>query len=87
MKQRVYVLLDVEAKKGREVVRSLADSSGVVSADMLEDDSEVMVVIEAADRGQLAARAVQAITSVEGATTGVRLLPVRDRKQPPVCAT
>ena len=82
MKERVYVLLDVPAKKGKEVSRTLGKRSGVISADILEDQSGVMVLIEAGDRKQLAARAVQAITSVELLTTGLRLLPVQNRTKP-----
>jgi hypothetical protein len=80
MNDRVYVLLDVIDGKSTEVVHTLIGKGGVVSADMLEDPSSVVLVVEADDRKQLAALTIQAIASVDNMTHGLRLLPVKNNE-------
>ena len=77
MNDRVYVLLDVIEGKAKEVARTLAGKSGVVSADVLENPVGVIMVVEASGQKQLAALTVRAITSVDNLTNGLRLLPVK----------
>ena len=86
-RQRVYVRVDTPMEKGKEVSGIFGRKCGVMLADVLQDQSGVMVLIEAGHRKQLVARTVQAITSVELLTTGVRLLPVQTKAKPhAVCA-
>lgn len=81
MSDRVYVLLKVVEGKSAQVVSTLKDKHGVVMADVLEDQSEVMMVAEASERQRLAELTVQAIISVEDVTGEVRLLPIKREDQ------
>ena len=79
MDDRVYILLDIVDGKAEQVAQALQESPGVVMADALEDPPDVIMVMEAAERQQLAKLAIQALASVETMTECVYLLPVRDR--------
>ena len=79
MDNRVYILLDIAYGKAEQVAQVLQASPGVVMADAVEGPPEVIVVVEAAEREQLAKLTAQALTSVGTAIEDVRLLPARDR--------
>ena len=79
MDNRVYILLDIVYGKAEQVAQVLQESPGVVMADAVEGPPEVIVVVEAAEREQLAKLTIQALASVETAIENVRLLPARDR--------
>ena len=78
MNDRVYVLLEVMDGKTEQVVRVLQQVPGVVTVEALEGPPDVVVVIEAPERKQLAKRTIAAMGSVERLIEQVRLLPARD---------
>lgn len=77
MSDRAYVLLHIVDGKAEQAVKVLRKSPGVVMADALEDPPDVIIVIEAPERQQLAELTVQALASVESITENVCLLPTR----------
>ena len=79
MDDRVYLLLDIVDGKAEDVAQFLKEVSGVVMADALEGSPDVVVVIEAPERKQLAKWTIQALASVEMMTEQVHLLPIRER--------
>lgn len=79
MMTRVYVILDVIDGKPDQVVRSLRNKSGVVMADVLEDSSNVITVVEASERQRLAELTVRALASVESMAECLEIMPARDR--------
>ena len=78
MSPRVYVLLDIIAGKSAQVTQTLRSKQGVILADELEDQSRVIMVVQAADRQKLAELTVQALDSVESMTDGLQLLPAKN---------
>lgn len=77
MSDRAYVLLDIVDGKIEQALKVLQKSPGVVMADTLEGPPDVIIVIEAPERQQLAELTVQALASVESITENVCLLPTR----------
>jgi len=59
--------------------RVLQEIPGVVIVDALEGPPDVIIVMEAAEREQLAKWTIEALSSVETLTEQVRLLPTRER--------
>ena len=78
MKDKVYILLDVMDGKAEQVVQVLQEIPGVLMVDALEGPPDIVVVIEAPEREQLAKWTIDALASVEMLTEQVRLLPTRD---------
>jgi len=78
MVARAYVLLDIVDGKSEQVAQALQSKPGVVIAEQLEGPPDLIMVVEASDLQHLAKLTVQAITSVETMTHGLRLLPVQD---------
>jgi len=66
--------VDGKAEQATEVLRK---RPGVVMADALEGPPDVVIVMEAPERQQLAKLTVQALASVETITERVSLLPNR----------
>jgi hypothetical protein len=79
MSDRAYILLDIVHGKAEQATEVLQESPGVVMADALEGPPDVIVVIEAPKRQQLAKLIIQALTSVEIMTEHVCLLPTEDK--------
>ncbi len=79
MVNRVYVLLDIESGKAEQVAKILRGLTGVVMVDVLEGSPDVIMVVEAGGRQQLARRIVKALASVDSMTENVSLLPRRYR--------
>ena len=79
MGDKVYVLLDIADGKAERVAQVLRESPGVVSADTVEGPPDVVIVMEAPTREQLAKWTVEALTLVEMMTEHAMLLPARDR--------
>ena len=75
---RAYVLLDVVDGESQQVAQALRGRPGVVIADLLEGPPDVIMVIEASERHELATLTVQALASVETMVRGMRLLPPQD---------
>jgi len=78
MNHRVYVLLDIVDGSVEEVTGVLRENLGVLIADALESPPDVIVLIEAPQREQLAKWTIKALSSVETLSEQVRLLPTRD---------
>ncbi len=55
---------------------------GVVKADLLEGPPDVIVVVEASNRQELAELTMQVLASVETMTEHLQLLPTRDGYNP-----
>jgi hypothetical protein len=77
MSDRAYILLDITDGKIEQALKVLQKSPGVVMADALEGPPDVIIVMEAPERQQLAKLTVQALGSVEAITERVNLLPNR----------
>jgi len=78
MNDKVYVLLDMVDGKAEHVVQVLQEIPGVVMVETLEGPPDIVVLIEAPEREQLAKWTIDALASVEMLTEQVRLLPTRD---------
>jgi len=78
MNDRVYVLLDIVDGKAEQAAEVLRQRIGVIMADTLESPPDVIAVMEAPERQQLAKLAIQALASVETMTEHVCLLPARE---------
>ena len=78
MSARVYVLLDIKDARAEQVAQVLRESPGVAMVDALEGPPDIIMVIEAEERQQLAKLTIQAISSVETTTENVCLLPVKN---------
>jgi hypothetical protein len=79
MSDRAYILLDIVEGKAEQATEVLQESPGVVMADALECPPDVIVVMEAPKRQQLAKLIIQALASVEIMTEHVCLLPTKDK--------
>ncbi len=82
MGARAYVLLDVTGSRSGDVAKVLRGRPGVVRADLLEGPPDVIVVVEASNRQELAELTVQLLASVETMTEHLQLLPTRDGYNP-----
>jgi hypothetical protein len=74
-RSRVYVLVNVAERQGRAAASILRCQPGVVVADVVEAQPSVMMVVEARGRQRLAELTIQALTSVEGLTADIHLMP------------
>ncbi len=81
-KARVYVLVDVAGGYQEEVASVLRCKPGVVMADNVEGQPNVIMVVEAQDRQSLAELTVRALASVEMATGGMHLMPAEEHRTP-----
>jgi len=79
MSDRAYILLDIVDGKAEQVTKVLRENHGVVMVDALEGPPDVIIVMEAPKRQQLAKLTIQALASVETMTEHVCLLPARDK--------
>ena len=79
MGDRAYILLDIADGKAKQAIKVLRESPGVLMVDALEGPPDVIIVMEALERQQLAKLAVQALASVETMTDHVSVLPTKDR--------
>lgn len=77
MKTRAYVFLDIKEGAADRAVRVLEGMAGVIMADRLEGNPDVILVVEASSREALAKLTVQAMTEIESITCGLRLLPAQ----------
>lgn len=77
MSQRAYILLQTVEGKAEHVAQALRRRPGVMVADSLDGPPDVIMVVEAPGRTELAELTVQALSSVETMTADVWLLPAR----------
>ena len=78
MNYRVYVLLDTVEGSGHEAIEVLRESPGIVMTDELEGSPDVLILVEAPEREQLAKWTIEALNSVEKWTEKIQLLPTKD---------
>ncbi len=75
---RAYILLDTREGRSVEAAEALQAMRGVVIADPLEGPPDVVVVVEASDRQELARLTNRALASIEALIEGLNLLPVQN---------
>jgi len=73
---KAYVLIDVNNGKSEQVAKTLRNKPGVVAVDNVEGPPDVIIMIRAGERQELAKLTIDALLSVEGLTESVRCLPV-----------
>jgi hypothetical protein len=74
----VYILLNAVEGKASQVAQMLRGRAGVRMVDVLEGLPNVIMVLQARSRQQLAEFTNQALSSVESLTEDVQVLPVRN---------
>ena len=76
MNAKVYVLIDVSPGKSGHVVETLQMKPGVIAVDSIEGPPDVIMIVRAADRQELAKLTIDALITVEGLTEEIKCLPV-----------
>ena len=79
MDDRVYILLDIADGRAEQVAQVLRGNPGVVMVDVVEGPPDVVMMMEAPKREQLAKLAIKALISVETMTEKLCLLPTREK--------
>lgn len=74
---RAYILLDIVDGKEAEATRKLSSMPGIVIVDRLEGTPNVLIMVEAARRQQLAELTNSALAAVGPLTQEIRLMPVQ----------
>ena len=75
---RAYILLDIADGMVEKAIKTLLNKRGVVNVDKIEGPSNIIALIEAGQRQELAELTNQAIGSVENIMENVKLLPVQE---------
>ena len=78
MSPRVYILLNAVEGKASQVAQTLQGRPGVRMVDVLEGSPDVIMVLQARNRQQVAEFTNQALSSVESMTEDLQVLPVRN---------
>ncbi len=79
MNNKAYILLDIVDGKAEQVAQAIQGISGVVTADAVEGPPDVVIVMEAPDREQLADLVNHVLILAEPMTEHICLLPARDK--------
>ncbi len=79
---RAYVLLQSIGNTRSRVIKTLKQQRGVVAVDPVEGPPDVVLVIEASDRPELASLLMSAMASVQDMTDGLQLLPTQVTRRP-----
>jgi len=74
---RAYVIIDVQKDMTERVALTLSSRDGVILVDIIEDKPDIIMVVQAKNRQQLAELTIKAVTSVESFTEGLQLMPAR----------
>lgn len=77
MNTKVYMLLDVAEEQHAYAVQALQNAEGVLAVDTLEGHPNMIVIIEAVDRQQLAELIMAILRSLEYVITDLRFLMTR----------
>ncbi len=77
MSSRLYLLLKTVNGHSEEVAQVIRLSPGVITVDLVEGKPDVIAVMEAGDRQELAHQLIQVISCVENAIENARILPTR----------
>ena len=78
---RAYILLEITDGKSEQVVRQLRRKPGVIVADPLDGRPDVILIIEGADRQELARFIMPILSTIDNVTEDLRLLVTRDEPQ------
>ncbi|MDD5702221.1 MAG: hypothetical protein PHU23_09255 [Dehalococcoidales bacterium] len=78
MSDRVYLLLDVVEGKADYVAGKLRRIAGIRIVDVMDGQPDVIAVIEAPERLELAGITMQVFSSVENMIEDLRLLPAHN---------
>ena len=76
MNAKAYILIDVADGRSEQVVKALWNKPGVVAVDYVEGPPDVIMVVRAGERQELAERVIDALVSVEYLADSVKCLPV-----------
>ena len=74
---RAYILLNVSYGKLECVARALRPMAGVVFIDVLEGPPDLILILEANKRQELAQLTVQALAAVEPLTENIQMIPAK----------
>jgi hypothetical protein len=78
MKSRAYILLNVINETPQQVANKLRGMVGVKEVEVLEGSPELMVIMEAKERKQLARSTVSALESIDTMLGTIKLMPVQE---------
>ncbi len=78
MRARAYILLDIVNGKSEQAAQTLRNMPGVATADCLEGQPGVLVLVEATDRLKLAELLMPVMASVDSLTEDMQLLVTRN---------
>jgi hypothetical protein len=77
MSARVYLLLDILEGKTGHAIQTLRHAEGVIAADTLEGNPDILAVIEAPDRQKLVELMMPVLQSLDHITEDLHLLMTR----------
>ncbi len=86
MNDKVYILLDIVNGNTERVVQVMRETPGVVSVEELEGPPDVILVMEASERQQLAKVTIQALALVGTMAERIQLLPINKIASSPAIA-
>jgi hypothetical protein len=86
MNDKVYILLDIVDGNTERVVQVMRETPGVVSVEELEGPPDVILVMEASERQQLAKVTIQALALVGTMAERIQLLPINKIASSPAIA-
>ncbi|HEX7363739.1 MAG TPA: hypothetical protein VF366_01025 [Dehalococcoidia bacterium] len=73
MSFKAFVIMDSPTEKTANMVRTLRKKPGVISVDRVEDSPQLIIVVEARERRELAELTVQAISAADSMATIMQL--------------
>lgn len=86
MNDKVYILLDIVDGNTERVVQVMRETPGVVRVEELEGPPDVILVMEASERQQLAKVTIQALALVGTMAERIQLLPINKIASSPAIA-
>lgn len=75
---RAYLVLQTGGYKSQQLISNLRAKPGVVTVDLLEGSPDLIIVVEAAKRQELAEFIIQTLDSVESITEDLRFFIARE---------
>jgi hypothetical protein len=84
---RIYITLDSINHKPEQVLQAVRGRKGVVIADRLDGNPDVLIALEARDRRKLWKLTTETLGHLENIVDEVNVLPVRRRASRPAGAT
>lgn len=74
MIERAYILIDTVEGKASEILAAVDNSPGIIAADHVEGPPDIVLVIEADDRFELAIRVNSILHSIKNITEDLHCL-------------